>query len=261
MKRLLVLIIYALAPFLAFAQGTVSELESDFGGRVSVEIDKKLATGLHMTLGGQARLYDGFTDFGRYQADLGVTYKFNQWLRVGAGYIFIENKDSEGLWSPRHRFYADVTSRVKTGSWVFSLRERFQLTRRDGVNVYQTAPNAMALRSRLKAEYGGLGSVSPYAFFEARLTLNDPACSASWNGSEYSDYIFLGYTDTYFSRYRGCLGAKLKLNSRNAFDLYVMGDYDYEKDVDTNKKGTKLKSLTYDRSFNINVGVGYTFSF
>ena len=38
------------------------------------------------------------------------------------------------------------------------------------------------------------------------------------------------FTD--FGRYRGCLGAKLK-----------------------------LKSLIYDRSFNINVGVGYTFSF
>jgi hypothetical protein len=52
-----------------------------------------------------------------------------------------------------------------------------------------------------------------------------------------------------------------KLNPRNSFDFFVLGDYCRDKEIDTNKEGTKLKSLTYDRKFNTSIGIGYKFSF
>jgi len=253
--------ICAVIPTFASAQTTESDLETDFGGRFSVEMDKKLAKGLHLTVDGEARMYDGFSDFGRYQAGVGMTYKINQWLKAGGGYVFIENKNSDGEWNPRHRFHADLTGRLKTANWTFSLKETLQLTHRSDVNTYQTNPNAMALKSRLKAEYKGFGKVNPYVFTELRLALNDPACSATWNGSSYSDYTFLGYNDAYLNRVRGGLGLDYEINSSNALEFYLLGDYTYDKEIDTNKEGTKLKSLTWERGFNVNVGVGYKFSF
>ena len=98
---------------------------------------------------------------------------------------------------------------------------------------------------------------------ELRNVFNDPACSATWSTASqaYSDYSFLGYSDAYFNRLRGCLGTELKVSYQSAFDFYILLDYNYDKDIDTNKEGTKLKSLTYDRKLMTSLGVSYIFSF
>ena len=248
---------------LASAQVTVSELETDFGARFSAGVDKKMAKGLHLSLDGELRMKDNFSTIGRWQAGAELSYKLNPYLKLGAGYNFIGKYNSDFEFVPRHRFYFDASTGVRAGDWRFSLKERLQLTHRnpDNMNVYQAAPNALALKSRIKAEYKGLRSVSPYAYVEARVALNDPACSVKWDGSSFSDYNFTGYTDTYFNRVRGALGMEWKLSKQHALDFTLLGDYCYDKNVDTNAKGTKLKSLSYDRAFNTNICIGYKFSF
>ncbi len=260
-KFLLLTALCAAFPFLASAQGTDNELESALRGRLSVGVDKKIVKGLHVNLDGELRTEDDFASVGRYQAGLSVSYKFLPFMKASAGYIFIQNKNSSDEWKTRHRFFADLSGGVRAGAWRFSLKERLQLTQREVGNAFQNTPNMLALKSRLKAEYKGFASVSPYAFVELRTALNDPACKATWNGSEYTSYEFLGYTDTYFNRYRGALGAEWKLSKQHALDFYVLADYCYDKNIDTNAEGTKLKSLTYDRTFLTSIGVGYVFSF
>lgn len=263
-KRLYILIILLAAfPGLSKAQGTDNELENDFGARVSVTADKKIVKGFHWTVDGEARLSDNFRDFGRYQFGTGLTYKISPYLKVGAGYIFIEKKNSSGEWKPRHRFYGDVAGSYRAGAWKFSLKERLQLTHRDVGNPYQSTPNSLTLKSRLKVSYDATLSLTPYAYVEARTVFTDPAFSAVWNpsGQTYSDYEFLGYKDTCFNRLRGSLGMDWKLDNTNAFDFFILTDYCRDKNIDTNKEGTKLKSLTYDRGLVVSIGIGYTFSF
>ena len=250
-------------PGIAKAQGTDNELGQDFGARVSVTADKKIVKGFHWTAEGEARLSENFGDFGRYQFGTGLTYKISPYLKVGAGYILIEKKNSSGEWKPRHRFYGDAMVTYKTGAWRFSLKERLQLTHREVGNPYQSAPNSLMLKSRLKVSYAATASLSPYACLEARNVFTDPACSAVWDqsGQTYSDYKFLGYKDTYFNRFRGSLGVEWELDKSNAFDFFLLADRCRDKNIDTNKEGTRLKSLTYDRELIISVGIGYTFSF
>lgn len=245
------------------AQVTSGDLETDLGGRFSVEADKKLAKGLHLTVDGEVRLDNRFSELDRWQAGVGLSYKVNSYLKVGGGYLFIDKLKSSGEWSPRHRGYFDVTGGLRTGDWRFTLKERLQLTYRDAssMNVYQSTPNALALKSRLKAEYKGFQAISPYAFVEARMALNDPACTAKWNGVSYSDYAFTGYTDSYLNRIRGALGVEWKLSRLHALDFTLLGDYCYDKVIDTNAEGTKLKSLSYARSFNTIFCIGYVISF
>lgn len=262
MKKLLCILL-ALAPVLSFAQGTLNELENDFGARISVAANKKIASGLHVTLGGEARMSDNFSNFSRYQADLGLTYKINKTFKVGVGYMFIEKKNSSAEWNPRHRFYADGKVTLKSGDWQFSLKERLQLTHRDVNNAFQNNPNSLELKSRLKVAYKGLSAVTPYAYAEVRNVFNDPACSATWStvSLAYDDYSFKGYNDAYVNRLRGSLGLEWKINKYNSLDFFLLGDYCYDKNIDTNAKGTKLKSLTYDQAFNVGVGIGYSFNF
>lgn len=250
-------------PAAVFAQGTTNELETDSGARLSVGVDKKLMKGLHLEAGGEVRLSDNFSTLGRYQAELGISYKVSPLLKVGAGYIFIQKKNSENVWKPRHRFYADAMLSLRSGYWRFSLKERLQLTHRTVGNAFQNTPNSLALKSRLKVSYKGFADVTPYAYLELRNVFNDPACSATWStvSQSYSDYSFLGYKDAYLNRFRGSLGAEWKLTRQHALDIYLLADYCYDKEIDTNAEGTKLKSLTYTPAFNVSLGIGYKFCF
>lgn len=248
-------------PLAGMAQGTANDIETEYGGRLSLQFDYKLKKGLHLTADAQLRTQDNFKATGRYQAGLGVDYKINGFLKAGAGYTYISVRNSSDEWNPRHRIYAQLTGTLKSGDWRLSLKERLQLTHRSGVNTYQTTPNSLTLKSRLKAEYKGFTAVSPYIFIEARTVLNDPACSADWNGSEYSNYSFSGYNDAYFNRLRGALGMEWKIDKHNSIDLTAMLDYCYDKEIDTDKEGTKLKSLTYDRTIAPQLSIGYVYSF
>lgn len=253
----------ALVPVLGFAQGTANNLETDFGARVNVSVNKKIVKGLHVEADGEFRLSNNFTSLGRFQFGLGVSYKISKVFKVGVGYQFIEKMNSSQEWKPRHRFYADAGVTLRAGYWHFSLKERLQLTHRNVNNLYQSNPNSLMLKSRFKVSYNGFARVTPYGYVEVRNVFNDPACSATWNSSSqsYSDYTFKGYTDAYLNRVRGSLGAEWKLSKHHALDFYVLGDYCYDKNIDTNAEGTKLKSLTYDRAFNTAICIGYQFKF
>ncbi len=253
----------AASPSLAKAQGTANDLETDLGARLSISADKKIAKGLHLTLDGEARLSDNFSNPGNYRAGLGISYKLNKTFKFGAGYVFIEKKNSSGVWKPRHRFYVDGKATIRSGDWRFSLKERMQLTHRNVNNPFQTTPNSLSLKSRFKVAYKGLSTVTPYGYLELRNVFNDPACSATWSTTSlaYGDYSFLGYGDAYLNRVRGCLGAEWKAGKRHTFDFFILTDYCYDKNIDTNHEGTTLKSLTYDRALKSGLGIGYQFSF
>lgn len=264
MKRILYLAALALAfPLLASAQGTVNDLETDFGTRSSVGIDYRIAKGFHVDLGYELRTEDYLTKIDRHQASLGLSYKFNDWLKGGVGYTYIYRQGSSA-WEPRHRADAHVTFGYRFGNWRLSLKEQLRFTHKtQDLNPYQEVRNALALKSRLKLQYKGWEKIEPYGYVELRNTLNDPACSATWSTSSkaYTDYTFLGYNAIYVNRVRGALGVEWSLSKHHGLDIYALMDYCYDKDIDTNKAGTKLKSLTWDRTFMPTVGIGYIFSF
>lgn len=262
-RTLILSILVASVPFLAKAQGTTNDLETDLGARISAGVDKKLAKGVHLSLDAEARFNDDFSNFGRYQAGLGISYKIDQTFKIGAGYIFIQKKNSSDEWKARHRFYVDGQATFRSDDWRFSIKERLQLTNRSVNNKYQSVPNQAALKSRFKVSYKGLGEITPYGYLEARLVFNDASANATWSTTDlaYTDYEFGGYDGCYFNRFRFCAGMEWKVTKQHSFDFFLLADYCKDKNIDTNSSGTKLKSLTWDQNFNFGIGVGYKFSF
>lgn len=262
--KYLLLLSLLLVPGLSRAQGTVNALENDFATRTSVAIDKKLAKGLHLTAEYQLRTENALSKIDRHQVSLGLDYKFNSWLKGGLEYTFYDRYGTNAGWQPRHRLSGSLTFGYRVGDWRFSLREMVQWTHKtEDLNIYQESRNPITLKSRFKIQYKGFAAVEPYVFFELKNVFNDPACSATYNSTTgaYSNYSFTGYTDTYVNRYRGGLGLEWKLNKHNSLEFYGLLDYCYDKSIDTNKEGTKLKSLTWDQTLRTTVGVGYKFSF
>lgn len=263
-KYLFVILAFLPASVLTRAQGTVNELENDFATRTSIAVDKKLAKGLHLEAEYQLRTENALTKIDRHQASLGLNYKFNNYLKGGLSYTFIDRYGTNSGWQVRHRASAYLTAGYRAGNWRFSLREMVQWTHKtEDLNIYQEVRNPLTLKSRFKVQYKGFRSVEPYVFFELKNVFNDPACSATYNTTTgaYSNYSFTGYTDTYVNRYRGGLGLEWKLSKMHSLEFYGLLDYCYDKNIDTNKEGTRLKSLTWDRTLRTTLGVGYKFSF
>lgn len=263
-KRLFLICALALTSAgLARAQGTVNAMDHDFGGRISVTLDKKIVKGVHLFAEGEVRLNDNFSSLGRYQAGVGITWKITDIFKVGTGYIFIEKLNSEGTWKPRSRVYLDGAVNLKAGDWRFSVKERLQFTHRDVNNTFQNTPNSLALKSRFKVAYKGLQNVTPYGYIEIRNVFNDPSVKATWSTASlsYANYSFGGYNDAYINRIRASLGAEWKISKQHALDFFLLTDYNYDKNIDTDAAGTVLKSLTWDQGINISLGIGYEFSF
>lgn len=261
-RLLLILALVVSTAGIARAQGSVNAMENDFGGRFSVTADKKIVKGVHLFAEGEVRMSDNFSSLGRYQAGMGVTWKITDVFKVGTGYTFIQKQNSEGTWKPRHRVYLDGAVNLKAGYWRFSIKERLQLTHREVNNAYQNNPNSLALKSRFKIAYKGLHDVTPYGYIELRNVFNDPSVKATWSTTSlsYADYSFGGYNDAYINRVRGSLGAEWKLSKKHALDFFLLTDYNYDKNIDTDAAGTTLKSLTWDQGINLSLGVGYKFA-
>lgn len=273
MKKIL-LPLLLLLPAAAFAQ-TEGDSETDFQTRLSLGIDKKISKGFHFTAEEQFRFEDGSSAIDRFQTSLGLSYKVTDFLKAGFTYSLLNpyKKSQSAFTYPRHRFSFELTGSWKTGLWTFALKERFQVTHRSGeFNTYQSATNAMVLKSRISAKYRGFQFIKPYAYAEIRNTLNAPAIKASYNatldppyysadGSTEAGWFIDGWNNMYINRIRGCIGAEYELSKQHGFEVYMLADYCTDKDIDANKDGTKLKSYTLNHDLNFVLGVGYTFSF
>ncbi len=262
-RRTLAMAIFAgLLALPSFAQGTDNDLESEFGTRTSISVDKKISKGFHAD--GFYELRTEGSSLDSHRAGVGVSYKFTPWLKGEIGYIFIDSQSSSGEWRVRHRLNTSLTGIYKTGDWQFSLKETLQLTHKtESINRYQEVRNPLTLKSRIKAAYKGFNTIEPYAYAEIRTIFNDPACTATWDAasSSYTSYTFDGYNDISINRYRAALGLEWKITKQHGLDFGLLFDYCRDKDTDTNKEGTKLKSLTYDRTFITSLKIGYTYSF
>ncbi len=237
-----------------------------FNMRTSAAIDWKIIKGLHLTTEYELRTMDSFAGVERHQASIGLDYKVCPYFKVGAEYIFIGKYNSSKLFRPRHRFSLNLTGQIDAGAWRFSLKEKLQLTHKGySINGFQEVRNPLQLKSRFSVKYRGWRQFEPFAYFEMRNIFNAPrfsaTCTETTAGKEYSDYEFLGYGDGYVNRLRGALGVDWKITKHHSIGLTAMYSFCRDKDIDTNKKGTKLKGYSLQRRQYATIGIGYTFSF
>ena len=269
----LAVLIATATPALLCAQTDV-DLDPEFGGRLSVGIDKKLTRGLHLTLDEEIRFHENFSSLNRLQTSLGLRYKVNNYLRLGIGYTMINPYSSTNTQfkNTRHRVTLDATGSYTFGAWRLSLRERGQTTFRTGdFNRYQTPQPLIELKSRLKLNYKGFQRWQPYAYAELRHSLNAPVINAYYSNGSYltesydeegnAGWFISGWNGAYLNRIRFSLGTTYRLSKASELDFYLLADRISEKSVDANAEGTKLKSNTREKGFVGWAGVSYTYKF
>lgn len=246
------------------AGSTLHAQEGEFNSRVSVGADWKIVKRLHLDAEYELRTKDALSGVERHQASIGLEYKLCSYFKTGLEYIYIGHYDSAGDLKPRHRLSLNLTGTYDAGDWRFSLKERLQLTHRAySFNTFQTVPNALQLKSRFTVKYRGFDKVEPFAYCELRNIFNAPECNAIYSTAtdSYSSYEFTGYGHAYVNRLRWAAGIDWKLSKQHSISFTGMYSRCRDYEIDTNKEGTKLKSLGWEKSGYFTLGIGYKFSF
>lgn len=121
----------------------------DFGLWPEVGVEKKLGRfSIEATTG--LRFNNNVGSTSRFDIGLGGDYKVCDYLKVGAGYVYIDDhkprstsehyKNSDptqmngynvehSYWRSKHRIYVQATGKYEVARFTFTLRERYQLTR------------------------------------------------------------------------------------------------------------------------------------
>lgn len=203
--------------------------QDDFGSILSIDVTKKIVKGVYISFEEEFRTRSDFGKIDRFSHALELSYKPVKYLKVGGAYNLINFNHEKKGWEIRHRYYFYATGSVSVGRFGFSLRERFQSTKRQGVE--ETAKRAnpkLYLRSRLKVDYDiPKSKFEPFVSVELFNTLNDPQ-------------------ENKMDRWRGIAGTSFKLNKKNTFQVYYR--YTNYKDDDDD---TDIHQI----------GAGYSFKF
>jgi hypothetical protein len=209
---------------------------NDYGVWTTIGADKDVGK-WNFATEAELRTNDNSTEVNRWSMKLEASYSILKQLKVGAGYEFIYFHDLK-YWDfqPRNRFYFNVQGKYKFANFIFTLRERAQVTAKDEsdriksngkIDTYRVNP-AWVWRNRLKLAYNiPHFPVTPSFSFETFYSLNDP------DGNDFND---LRYT----------LAFTYNLTKHHELELY--GLIDREINVN-NRVQTYVLGLSYHYSF------------
>ena len=174
------------AAALALCSATSAIAQSDFGVWTEIGVEKSFNKKFSLEASVENRMANNATQPQRWNAAIGGSYKPLKWLKLGAGYVFIYNRNFQeteekykendegeivlgkdgkpiiegynvdhGYWRPRHRAYFDVQGKVDVGRFSISLRERY---------LYNYYVEAEALRDKYRnpSQPGYTGNLYPF---------------------------------------------------------------------------------------------------
>jgi hypothetical protein len=184
----------------------------EFGTWSSLSAEKSIGE-IGLSAEAELRTIYGMQLINRASIGLGIDYRINDYLKVAAGYNFMNTLDTKYYnYQLRHRYNTSVTGRIKVERFTFSLRERVQLTSKDEskrirengtIDTYRINP-AWVWRNRFQAEYNirkskFTPSISAESFYE----LNNPAGNS-------------------FYKMRYTLSCDYRINKRNSVSAFAV---------------------------------------
>lgn len=174
------------AAALALCSATSAIAQSDFGVWTEIGVEKSFNKKFSLEASVENRMANNATQPQRWNAAIGGSYKPLKWLKLGAGYVFIYNRNFQeteekykendegeivlgkdgkpiiegynvdhGYWRPRHRAYFDVQGKVDVGRFSISLRERYLYN-------YYVETEALRDKYRNPSQPGYSGNLYPF---------------------------------------------------------------------------------------------------
>ena len=226
-SKLLALILLCLValPFSLSAQESEPEIEQDFAIWGEITVKKHIVSGFSASLKGHFRSKENSSEFDQWRINSELQFKFNDYFDVSAGYIYFQSNKGT-YYQGSHRWYGAVRMAMSFGPVHLHLRERFEQTIREGMEIGEYGRIYNQLRSRIGIDVKiAKCPLTPYVNVENFL------------------YVF-NYRPGEVAEMRYTVGLKYKFAKMHTVDLY----YRLNQKFPT----TELKHI---------LGVGYTLSF
>jgi len=99
----------------------------DYGIWYEAKADKKLWKGLRADFEASIRTNENARNIEKFYFEPGLRYKFNDYLNAGIYYRFIEQKEKDGNYHARHRWFVQMKATAPTvARFTFAVRYRIQ---------------------------------------------------------------------------------------------------------------------------------------
>lgn len=233
-----------------------------------VSVVKKIDRQWSVEGGVEYRLRNNLTATDRYNLNLGVGYKLNDWLKVALNYTLINdhNEKVKSEWGTttkkgypkykytfadyygvRHRINLSLTASKTFGLFDMSLRERWQYTVRPEKTVSRTYQRTEYYPDMTEKEYDEGTEEHTY----------EQKCTNYWRNRlvvkyklsrRFRPYVMCEtYVGNGFDKYRLGAGSEIRLTKQHEFDVKYF--YQRNNEADLNEENRHVLS------------VGYTFKF
>lgn len=160
---------------LLLAESAYGQAEEDFGIWGSVGYTKDISKKFDIALAQEFRMIENGLLLGRTFTQVGVDYKFKDWLRFGFNYRFTLQRRFDGTYGHRHRIMGDILLRTQEKQFTFTYRARFQSeVRTINYPVESGFYPSLNMRNTLKVNYRINRLYRPYLGLDLRLVLTDP---------------------------------------------------------------------------------------
>ncbi len=199
----------------------------DAGLWLSVNLEKKIASRTTVLFSEECRMTENISQAGTLFSDLGLMHKWNKFFSAGFFYRFIQKRNLDASYSTRHRFYADVSGKYKTGRWSVSLRERIQSQVKDFYSSETGRIPEWYLRSKLSLKVELTRKIIPYAGVELFYQLSNR------EGNEFDNVRYTG-------------GIEYRFNKRHAVEAGYLIQHEFHV---RNPASDFVSCLSYNFSF------------
>ncbi|MCB0397471.1 MAG: DUF2490 domain-containing protein [Flavobacteriales bacterium] len=160
----------------------------DAGLWLGVNVKKNLTQKFSVEFGQALRWNENVTELGSTFSEIGGAYKIRPRLHISAFYRFGQDRQLDNRYSLCHRYYADLSYKIKLKPISLTFRERYQATYRD-INRREKGEVARDyLRTRLALKYDLEKKYTPYLEAEAFYRVDDWITKIRFRGGMEYDF-------------------------------------------------------------------------
>ena len=216
-----------IALFALLLSGLAVGQTPDYGIWYEAKADKKIWKGLRADFEASIRTNENASNIEKFYFEPGLRYKFNDYLNAGVYYRLIEQKEKDGNYHARHRWFAQMKATAPTvARFTFAVRYRIQQQVRTYIEDPGDEDAQWYQRVRLELDYDIKGiPLRPYVNAEMHMQLFDP--------NEYT-----------VDKWRTMFGVEYTLNKKHTFGL----EYIYNDSRVTKPPYENLLGVTYSVS-------------
>lgn len=247
-----------------------------YGFHATAEAEHKIFPYLVANIGTEVRMQGDFLYDRQWRFHGGAEYKLAKRFWLTGEYTLIRKHRDGDKVSIRHRVSIGLKETYKFNKKAkITFSERLQWTHRIGdMNEFQSARDQFAIKLKAKFSYDISKKVGLFASGEVRVSLREPNLgdiyydASQWQytdagGSPVGEpgWFLDGFNKLAVNRLRGNIGAEYNFNKQHKLQLSALLDFDRELLIDSDKKGTVIKSLVNDRRLTLYGRITYSFSF